>query len=70
MPEKKHYTDAEKAPLTPEENAQLRQILKDDEFQRRFWSTVRIWTVWIGGVVGTAYYLRGYISDAFKRFFS
>lgn len=66
MTDKKQYSDADKAPLTPEENAKIREIISEEEFQRRLWTAVRLWFVWIGGIATTAYMFRDGIAAFFK----
>lgn len=39
------------APLTPDETRRMRRMLRDEEFARRFWRTVRIWTGYITGAI-------------------
>ena len=66
MTKEKQYTDAERAPLTPDENARIREIIAEEEFQRRFWTAVRIWIAWIGGVAAAAYTFREGIAGFFR----
>lgn len=39
-----------KEPLTPDENERLRRMLEADDRARWFWSTIRTWVIWMGGV--------------------
>lgn len=38
------------APMTSDENRRLRQLLRDDDRAHWFWTTVRTWIMWFGGI--------------------
>ena len=48
---KKPMTPTKPPPLTDEEIKDLRAVLEQDRFVRRFWSSVRTWVIAIAAVV-------------------
>lgn len=49
MAEEKEYFSS--GPLTDAERREIRRVLRDAAFSRRFWSVVRQWAAWISGSV-------------------
>lgn len=43
--------DDKPAPLTPDEIREIRAVLDQDKYVRRFWASVRTWVIAIAAVV-------------------
>ena len=53
-------------PLSEWEVKELRKLLESDRRVRWFWSSMRIWSMWVLGILTAIYMLREWISKAFK----
>jgi hypothetical protein len=57
------YSSAE---FTPEERRRMRKMLEADRFRRQFWTTLRVYILWIGGVAVAITAAYQWIRDAVK----
>ena len=52
--------------LTPSERKKIRKIIEGQERAEWFWSTIRIWALWISGIVGGVYALFEFLGKFIK----
>jgi len=66
MPPDHEYDDVSGGAFTPDERKRIRRLIRADDRARWFWSTVRIWVLWLGGVAVALAATKAWIVDVLK----